>query len=201
MTVLITVSIGLASLYAVAQSRKPSTSKSVSCELGGASFRCPDGAKLLASLPTARVFKRIDDDDELYVFVGVGDAKDIIPVIRNVVSKNRLDGANPYEWKIVKDPLHMDTNTANLQFLNSFFGLGKTDFIEIKFFRFSYLNKNYITGYAESQGEDDPRINKAFFEKAEGLSDTAVGCNSIADLFNSLTKPKEKASCTISGIG
>jgi hypothetical protein len=189
------------SLQAVAQSRKPSTSKSASCELGGSEFKCPEDAKLIGSLPTAKLFKVNDDEEELYVFVGVGDAQTLIPVIRNAVSKDRRDGANnPYEWKTVKDPLRMDTNTESLRFLNSFFGLGKTDFVEVKFFSFSYLNKNYITGYADNQGENDPRINKAFFDNAKGLSDTAVGCNAIAEIFNSLTKAKEKASCTISGI-
>ncbi|MGD9562970.1 MAG: hypothetical protein AB7F88_12775 [Pyrinomonadaceae bacterium] len=178
--------------------------KTSSCRIGTTAFSCPQGFVKLPDVDAEiRLFRLKESDDPLFVFVAVPSGGFVDTPIKKAIEKHFSGvSSDEFQWKLVKNPLVMDINTKYERTFVASFGYWDRYLLELKYFTFSVKDKKIHIGYASNIGEA-PWLNKALFEKGEGVSDTAVGCNAVATLLNSITKEfKEKGqNCTISAIG
>lgn len=176
------------------------------CKIGNTTYICLKDFRKLASVDsTTDLFRTGKGDDLLYLFVAIPsgpfDDTKIRETIAGYYSKSEQ---SKFKWKSVKDPLAMDIDTKYTSKLVSNFGIADQFLLEVKFFKFDVKGSEIVIGYASNIGYTNESgnaeiVNRALFDKGEGLSDSAVGCNAVATILNSITKEfKEKdQGCTL----
>jgi len=171
------------------------------CKIGTTTFACPDGFVKLPDVDSETRLFRLKREDLLYLFVAVPSGDFVDSGLKEALEKY-YSGASSraFQWNTVKNPLYMAIDTKYENKVSASFGFWDKHLLEFKFFIFSVNGKDILIGYVSDWGEA-PWLNKRLFEKGEGLGDSAVGCNAVATLLNSITKEfkSKKQHCTISG--
>lgn len=177
--------------------------KKVSCRVGTTTFACPkDFVKLPDVNPETRLFRSKAKDEALYIFVVIPSGDFVDLALKKALEKYYVGGSNDsFQWKVINNPLTMDVDTKYENNVAASFGFRDKHLLELKYFTFSVKGKNILIGYVADWGEE-PGLNKRLFEKGEGIGDTAVGCNAVVTILNSITKEfKERQQyCSLTTI-
>lgn len=173
------------------------------CRIGTTTFSCPEGFVKLPNVnPETRLFRSKAKDEPLYLFVAIPSGDFVDLALKKALEKYYVGGSNKsFQWRTIKNPLTMDVDTKYESNVAASFGFWDKHLLELKYFTFSVNGKNILIGYVADWGEE-PWLNKRLFEKGEGIGDTAVGCNAVVTLLNSITKEfKERQQyCSLSTI-
>lgn len=193
---LVTLIIGVASMSVLGQ-------EPASCRIGPTTFACPKGFDSLPDIDAnTRLFRLKETKTPLFLVVAVPSGEFIDSNLKAALEKYFSDSQGSiFQWKAVKNPLTMELHTKYEKSFSASFGLRDTHLLELKSFVFSVKGKKVLIGYVYDWGEE-PMMNKRLFEKGEGLGDTAVGCNAVVTLLNSITKEFKEMNqyCTLSGL-
>ncbi len=171
--------------------------------IGTTKFICPAGFVMLPEVDRkTRLFQSKDKENSLYLFVSVPTGEFVDSTVKKAIENQyAANPGNAFQWKPVKNPMTMDVKTKHENRVTASFGLWDKHLVELKAFIFSVKGKIIVIGYASDWGEE-PWLNKRLFDKGEGLGDTAVGCNAVVTLLNSITREfkEKKQYCSLSAF-
>lgn len=166
------------------------------CDIGTLRFACPEDFVRLPDVDdTTRLFRFQYKTTVVYFFISVPVAKFDEMIVANSIGRQYSNGASPFRWKKMKDPLMMGMKTRYEKKVASLLGYDGYYLINVKSASFKVDDKNIVLGYAWDSGEKLDKQQK--FARAEELGDQGIGCNAVVSTLNSITKefPQARQYC------
>jgi hypothetical protein len=193
--------IVLNALPVIGQRTKPAKPSvgDASCVIGGLRFRCPDGFVPEGAIDSRTgLFRGKGEGSNLRVFVSLPvDGFDETLVRARVARSLFPDSTREFEWRKMESLLmNIDSKYASGNFVSlGFDGISIVNFVRREF---KVGEQRIVVGYGYVFKQS---ATAADFGEALG-GDSAIGCNEIATVVNSITRERkdERQYCFLTGL-